>query len=106
MKQSEIPIDRNSSHYFRKQEDIQPLYEAGHLRRAKMHVARFIDSSGNKQLLNSPALQQLLEASLLLETTDCDILAAYLKRPPATICVEFQKIRPFFKHQKNHLKSH
>ncbi|MCE7913888.1 MAG: hypothetical protein DYH15_04195 [Nitrosomonas sp. PRO4] len=102
MKQSGIQISRNSSHYFRKQEDIHPLYEAGHLRRAKMHVARFIDSSENKQLLNSPVLQQLLEASLLLETTDCDILAAYLNRSPTSLCVEFQKIRPFFKNQKNH----
>lgn len=40
-----------------------------------------------------PSLHQLLEASLVLETTDSKILAVYLKRSPATIRNDFQKIR-------------
>lgn len=40
----------------------------------------------------TPALCQLLKASLVLKTTDAKILAAHLHRSPATIRTEFQRI--------------
>ncbi len=45
----------------------------------------------NKKLL-TPVLRELLEASFILGTTNTKILAAYLKRSPATIRTEFQRI--------------
>jgi hypothetical protein len=88
------------------------FYEAGQLRRAKMHAARLIESVDHKKML-TPALYQLLEASFILETTDTKILAAHLKKTPAAIRAEFQKIceilgqshdtqtDPFFLHHRN-----
>lgn len=40
----------------------------------------------------TPALHQLLETCLTLKTTESKILAAHLKRSPATIRTEFQRI--------------
>lgn len=40
----------------------------------------------------TPALCKLLEACLILKTTDAKSLAAYLNRSPATIRTEFQRI--------------
>lgn len=40
----------------------------------------------------TPALYKLMEASLILKTTDAKTLAAYLNRSPATIRTEFQRI--------------
>lgn len=73
---------KNSNHSF---------YEAGQLRRAKMHAARLIDSVDKEKML-TPALHRLLEASLVLETTDSKVLAAHLKKSPAAIRSEFQRI--------------
>ena len=67
------------------------LMEAGQFRRAKMHAARFIDTIDDKKIL-SPTLYLLLEASIVLETTETKILAAYLKRSPGIIRSEFQRI--------------
>ncbi|MDE2387757.1 MAG: hypothetical protein KGN35_01530 [Betaproteobacteria bacterium] len=90
----------------------RPFYEAGQLRRAKMHAARLIETIDNKKML-TPVLYRLLEASFVLETTDTKILSAHLKRTPATIRLEFQKIceilgqshdaqtDPLFLHHKN-----
>ena len=61
--------------------------ETGQLRRAKMHAAE-VD---NKNVL-TPALRKLVEASFILGTTNTKILSAYLKRSPATIRTEFQRI--------------
>jgi len=68
------------------------FHRTGQLRRAKLHAACFIESLDNHQAL-SPALRRLLEASLVFDTMDTKILAAYLKQSPATIRSEFQKIR-------------
>ena len=105
MEQSEIQINRkiSQSQSLSKQKNIYPFYEAGHLRRAKMHAARYIDSIDNKQFLNS-TLYQLLEASLMLETTDCDVLAAYLRHSPAVIRTELQKIHRFNNHPEKSLR--
>jgi len=56
-----------------------------------MHVARLIEAIDNKKML-TPALYRLLEASFILATTDAKILAAHLKKTPAAIRTEFQKI--------------
>ena len=63
----------------------------GQLRRAKMHVSYLIDDLGIKNE-KTPALRELLEASLVLQTTSTKILAGYLKRSPATIRSEFLRI--------------
>ncbi|MBS0423364.1 MAG: hypothetical protein JSR71_02820 [Proteobacteria bacterium] len=81
----------NVSNSLSKQKSSYSFYEAGQLRRAKMHAARLIDTIDTKKML-TPALYQLLEASFILETTDAKILAAHLKKPPAAIRGEFQKI--------------
>ena len=74
-----------------KQKSNHSFYEAGQLRRAKMHAARLIEAIDNKKML-SPTLYRLLEASFILETTDARILAVHLKKTPAIISTEFQKI--------------
>lgn len=74
-----------------KQKNNHSFYEAGQLRRAKMHAARLIEAIDNKKML-TPALYRLLEASFILGTTDAKILAAHLKKTPAAIRTEFQKI--------------
>ena len=40
----------------------------------------------------TPALCKLMEASLILKTTDAKTLAAHLNRSPTTIRTEFQRI--------------
>jgi DNA-binding NarL/FixJ family response regulator len=40
----------------------------------------------------TPALIELLTASLLLKTTNSRVLAAHLKKSPATVRTEFQRI--------------
>ncbi|MDO9469155.1 MAG: hypothetical protein Q7J23_00290, partial [Nitrosomonas sp.] len=63
--------------------------------------ARLIDTVDDMKSV-SPALHQLIEASLVLETTDSKILAAYLKRSPAIILTEHQRIRRMIgKYQSN-----
>jgi hypothetical protein len=91
MRQPETRIDLNVSHHASRQGNNHSFYETGQLRRAKMHVARLIDVIDDKKVL-SPALYQLLEASLILETTDTGKLAAYLKKPPAMIHAELRRI--------------
>ncbi|MEK6685914.1 MAG: hypothetical protein AABY99_05945 [Pseudomonadota bacterium] len=63
----------------------------GQLRRAKMHISCLIDDLNIKNEM-TPALRELLEASLVLQTTSTKILAGYLKRSPATIRSEFLRI--------------
>lgn len=92
MRQSETQLDRNVSNHSKKQANNYSFYEAGQLRRAKMHAARLIDVIDDKKVL-PPVLYQLLEASLILETTDTRKLAAYLRKPPAIIHTELNKIR-------------
>ena len=92
MKQPEIQTHLNVNNYSSGQKAGHQFHETGQLRRAKMHAACFIDAIDDKNAL-PPALHQLLEASLVLETTNSKILAAYLKRPPAAIRAEFQRIR-------------
>lgn len=71
-----------------------PFYEAGQLRRAKMHAARLIESVDHKKML-TPALYQLLEASFILETTDTKILAAHLKKHLLPFAPNFKKYAKF-----------
>lgn len=40
----------------------------------------------------TPALHKLMEACLILRTTDAKTLASYLDRSPATVRTEFQRI--------------
>lgn len=63
----------------------------GQLRRVKMHISCLIDDLDIKNEM-TPALRELLEASLVLQTTSTKILAGYLKRSPATIRSEFLRI--------------
>lgn len=92
MKQPETQADLTSNNYYlNKQKDNNPFHETGQLRRAKMHAAHLIEAIDSSKAL-TPSLHQLLEASLVLETTNSKILAAYLKRSPATIRSEFQRI--------------
>ena len=92
MKQPETQANATSSNHLNKQKDSNQFHETGQLRCAKMHAAYLIEAIDNNRAL-TPSLHRLLEASLVLETTNSKILAAYLKRPPATIRSEFQKIR-------------
>lgn len=93
MKQSETQtkLGINNNH-LNKQKDNHPFHRIGQLRRAKMHAACLIESIDSNKALPLP-LHQLLEASLVLDTTDSKILAVFLKRSPATIRNEFQRIR-------------
>ncbi len=91
MKQLPTAIKLDINHQANLRNNNYPFYEAAQLRRAKMHAAHLIEALDSNKLL-TPSLHQLLEASLILETTDTRILAAYLKRPPASIRSEFQKI--------------
>lgn len=91
MIQAETLETLNINNLLSKQKNNHSFYEAGQLRRAKMHAARLIDAIDTQKML-TPALSRLLEASFILETTDTKILAAHLKRTPATIRSEFQKI--------------
>ena len=91
MKQLETQTNLTTNNHLSKQKDSNQFHETGQLRRAKMHAAYLIEAVDSNKTL-TPSLHRLLEASLVLETTDSKILAAYLKRPPATIRFEFQKI--------------
>ena len=92
MKKPETQTHLISNRHLNKQKDSNQFHETGQLRRAKMHAAHLIEAIDNNKALN-PSLHRLLEASLVLQTTNSKKLAAYLKRPPAMIRSEFQKIR-------------
>lgn len=93
MKQSGIQTKLGITHnHLNTREDNRPFHSIGQLRRAKMHAACLIESIDSNKVL-PPTLNRLLEASLVLETTDSKTLAVYLKRSPATIRKEFQRIR-------------
>jgi DNA-binding NarL/FixJ family response regulator len=51
-----------------------------------------MEMNGNNKNPLTPALHKLMEACLILKTTDAKTLAAYLDRSPATIRTEFQRI--------------
>ncbi len=86
MKQQKTQDDR----YLSANEYSYKSREIGQLRRAKMHLSCLIKDI-DKALL-TPALYELMEASITLHTTSTKILAAYLKRSPALIRTEFQRI--------------
>lgn len=87
------------------QEANHDVREIGQLRRAKMHASRLIEDIDNKNAL-TPALRELLEISLALQTTSAKVLAAHLHRPPATIRAEFQRILTILGDYGNHSVSH
>ncbi len=91
MQYPEIPIQANPIYQPKRLESNPPIYEAGQLRRAKMHAARMIEVLDDKKVL-TPSLYQLLETSIILETTDSKILAGWLKRTPAAVRSDLQKI--------------
>lgn len=77
--------------HLKAQEASHKIRETGQLRRAKMHASCLIEDINNKNAL-TPALCELLEASLTLQTTSTKILASHLHRSPATIRTEFHRI--------------
>jgi hypothetical protein len=77
------------------QEASIEIREVGQLRRAKMHASCLMEGLDNKKVL-TPALRELLEAILILQTTSTKVLAAHLHRSPASIWAEFQRIRTIF----------
>ncbi len=82
-------------------ETLHEVYETGQLRRAKMHTSCLIKAINDEKVL-TPALCKLIEASLVLNTTNTKILAICLWRSPATIRSEFQQILVIFgEHYKN-----
>jgi len=82
-------------------ETLHEVCETGQLRRAKMHTSCLIKSINGEKVL-TPALCKLIEASLVLNTTNTKILATCLGRSQATIRSEFQQILAIFgKHYKN-----
>ena len=89
--QDEAQTTTNPSHLHGKHESREHGYETGQLRRARMHVARLIGDFDNRKIL-LPSLLQLLEACILLETTNSKVLADRLKRKPAAIRADLQKI--------------
>jgi hypothetical protein len=92
MRQSEPPTDPDYNHdYVSKRKRNHQFYQIGQLRRAKLHAAHLIEFIDTKKVL-PPSLCRLLEASLVLETTDTKILAVCLKQSPATIRSGFQRI--------------
>lgn len=106
MKQSEIQDNLQANNYLSVWRTNHKFIETGQVRRVKLHAARLIDTIDGKKNV-SPALHQLVEASLVLETTDSKILAAYLKRSPAIIQTEFQNIRTILgKCQRNSKNSY
>jgi len=92
MKQSETNDNFKANNYLSEWKANHKFIEMGQARRVKLHVTRLIDVIDDKKSI-SPALHQLLKASLVLKTTDSKILAACLKRSPAIIRTEFQRIR-------------
>jgi hypothetical protein len=97
MKPSETKTSHNVNHPTLLQNDTLAFHNTGQLRRAKLHAAHLIESIDANKLL-SPSLHQLLEASLILETTSSKILALYLKKSPSTIRNELLKIRSILGH--------
>ena len=87
----ETQITTNPPHPDDKHESYQHTYETGQLRRARMHAARLICDFDNRKIIPS-SLLQLLEACILLGTTNSKILADRLKRKPAAIRADLQKI--------------
>ncbi|GJL76895.1 hypothetical protein [Nitrosomonas sp.] len=69
--------------------------------RPRMHIADVASGIVNKKAL-TPALRELVEASLALQTTSTKVLAAYLQRSPATIRAEFQRILAILGEHSNH----
>lgn len=86
-----LSIKKQDDAYFSAQGASYKVSEIGQLRRAKMHMSCLIESIDNNNSL-TPSLRELLETSLVLETTSTKVLAAYLHRSPATIRAEFQRI--------------
>lgn len=103
MKQSEIQDKFKSENLFSESKANHKFIETGQVRRATLHAARPIDViDSEKGISSSSTLHQLLEASLFLETTDSEILAAYLKRQPDSIRNEIQRVRKILgKFQRN-----
>lgn len=98
MRQPETQTDPgHNNDYLSKRKNNHQFYRIGQLRRAKLHAAHLIESIGSNRVLPR-SLHRLLEASLVLETTDTKILATYLKQSPATIRTEFQRIRNILGH--------
>ena len=77
--------------YLNLQNTDNMVRETGQLRRAKLHASCLIEDMDNGSVL-TPALRELLEASLTLQTTSTKVLAAHLRRSPAAIRTEFQRI--------------
>jgi len=94
MKSYETPAKQQITKHLEIGENHLPVYEAGQLRRAKMHVARLIEDLDDKQIV-TPHLHRLLEASIILETTDFKILGSLLKCKPESIRTDFLRICTF-----------
>ena len=88
---SALSIKKQDDVCLRAQEASHKVREIGQLRRVQMHASCLIEDMDNKNAL-TPALRELLEASLTLQTTSTKIIAAHLHRSPATIRSEFQRI--------------
>lgn len=73
------------------QKAMNCVREIGQLRRAKLHASCLLECVNNKKLQN-PALRELLEASIILQTKSTKVLAAYLHRSPTIIRAQFQQI--------------
>ena len=67
------------------------FHETGQLRRAKLHAAHLISTIDSHYSL-SPSLRQLLEISLVFNTTDSKTLSALLKCTPMIIHTEFFRL--------------
>ncbi|MBL0010436.1 MAG: hypothetical protein IPP22_04290 [Nitrosomonas sp.] len=93
MKQYEILDTHKVNNFLDEWKANYKFIETGQLRRAKMHAARLIDADNDMGNDIPSTLKELLEACLVLETTDSKILAAYFKTTPANIRSEFQRIR-------------
>ena len=95
MMQSKSSDGRSNSSFFgSKPVSSQPgFHETGQLRRAKLHAAHLISTIDNHYSL-SPSLRQLLEISLIFNTTDSKVLSALTKRTPMIIHTEFFRVHP------------
>lgn len=80
------------------------ICEVGQLRRAKLHASCLMEGVVGYEEM-ALALRELLEASLILQTTSTKILAAYLQRSPAAIRAEFQQIRTILGNHDRHSAS-
>jgi hypothetical protein len=104
MRTHETPVKHQIANHLESGVNHQPVYEAGQLRRAKMHAARLIEVQDDKQIV-TPHLHRLLEASIILETTDFKILGSLLKRKPAAIRTDFMKICTFTAKYRKYLSN-